>query len=35
MDDQDKFFILASIAAPLILWWLIRGQKRYGTKGMR
>jgi hypothetical protein len=34
MDSSDKQFIVISIVAPLIAWWLLRGRKKYGMKGM-
>lgn len=35
LDNEDLLYILASVVAPLLLWWFIRGEKRYSTKGMR
>lgn len=35
LDNQDKQFILASIVAPLVIWWFFTGRKKYSTKGMR
>lgn len=34
MDSSDKQFFVASIVAPIALWWLFQGRKKYGVKGM-
>lgn len=35
MQDGDKHFFIASIAAPIIFWWVFVGRKRYSAKGMK
>lgn len=35
LDREDLLYILASVVSPLLLWWFIRGERRYSTKGMR
>lgn len=35
MDSSDKQFFLASILAPIAVWWFFRGRKKYSTGGMK
>jgi len=35
IQDGDKQFLFASIVAPLVLWWIFTGRKRYSVKGMK
>jgi hypothetical protein len=35
LDNQDKQFFIASIAIPILLWWVFTGRKKYSAKGMR
>lgn len=35
MQSDDKKFFIASIAIPLIVWWVFTGSKRYSVKGMK
>jgi hypothetical protein len=35
LDTDDRKFFIASIAVPVIVWWLLTGRKKYGTKGMK
>lgn len=35
MDRSDKQFLVATLIAPLLVWWMFTGRRKYGTKGMR
>jgi hypothetical protein len=35
LDHDDRRFFVASIVAPLMVWWFFIGRKKYGMKGMR
>lgn len=35
MDTNDKQWLISAIIAPIIVWWLFQGRKKYGTKGMK
>jgi hypothetical protein len=35
METSDKQFFFASVIAPVIIWWVFTGSKRYGTGGMK
>lgn len=35
MQPSDKQFFVASIIAPLLVWWYFTGRKRYSVKGMK
>jgi len=35
LDRHDTQFVLLTIGTPLIIWWLMTGRKKYGTKGMK
>lgn len=35
MDNSDKQFFIASIIAPIVVWWLFRGRKKYSVGGMK
>lgn len=35
LDKDDKAFMVGTILAPIIVWWLFYGRRKYGTKGMK
>lgn len=35
MDSSDKQFMVASVAVPIIIWWVFTGRKKYGVRGMK
>lgn len=35
IDKGDRAFIVGSIIAPIVVWWIYQGRQKYGTKGMR
>lgn len=35
MDKNDKYFLLATIIVPLVLWWMFFGHDKYSLKGQR
>lgn len=35
MENSDKQFFVASVIAPVIVWWIFTGRKRYATGGMK
>lgn len=35
MERGDKQFFLASIVAPLVIWWYFTGRNKYSAKGMK
>jgi hypothetical protein len=34
MDSGDKQFLVGTLIAPVIVWWLFQGRKKYSVKGM-
>lgn len=35
MDRDDKSFFVGTVIAPIIVWWIFYGRKRYSAKGMK
>lgn len=35
LDKSDKQFMVATIIAPVVVWWYFSGRRKYGTKGMK
>jgi hypothetical protein len=35
LDNEDKRFFIATLIAPLIVWWILTGRKKYAVKGMK
>jgi hypothetical protein len=34
IDDSDKYFFIASVFTPILVWWIFIGRKKYSVKGM-
>lgn len=34
LDTNDRYYFLATILVPLVLWWIYIGRRKYGVKGM-
>jgi hypothetical protein len=35
MDKHDKQFFVGAILAPILVWWVYIGRKKYSAKGMK
>ena len=35
LDSNDRYWLLATVIAPLLLWWFFIGSKKYSLKGQR
>ena len=35
IDTDDKAFLVGSVIAPIIVWWMFFGRKKYGVGGMK
>lgn len=35
LEREDQYMFLSSVLAPIVVWWLLIGRKRYSTKGMK
>ena len=33
--QDDRMWIVGTIVAPIFVWWLYKGRKRYSTKGLK
>jgi hypothetical protein len=35
LDKHDRYFFLASVLVPVLLWWFFYGREKYSLKGQR
>lgn len=35
LAKEDKAFFAGTVIAPIVVWWLFYGRKRYAMKGMK
>lgn len=34
LDHNDKYWLLGTVVAPIVVWWMFIGRHKYGVKGM-
>lgn len=34
LDRHDTQFLMLTVGVPIIIWWMMTGRKKYGSKGM-
>jgi hypothetical protein len=35
MPKSDRYMLVSSVIAPLVIWWFYIGRTKYGMKGMK
>lgn len=35
LDNDDRYWLLASVVTPFVIWWYFIGRHKYGVKGMK
>lgn len=35
LDRSDRYMIVSSVVAPILVWWFYTGRHKYSSKGMR